>query len=64
MRPPHRHQVHHAAAPDQQDVLRQQVRPDIGHAGLREQREHAEVDVLAAGENLGHRVDGGPENHR
>ena len=59
MRPPHRHQVYHAAAPDQQDVLRQQMRLDIGNAGLREQREHAEVDVLTAGENLGHRFNGG-----
>ena len=59
MRPPHRHQVDHAAAPDQQDVLRHQMRPDIGDAGLREQREHAECDVLTAGENLGHRFNGG-----
>src|ERR1700689_4320647 len=59
MRPPHRHQVDHAAAPDQQDVLRHQMRLDIGHAGLREQREHAEVDVLTADENLGHRFNGG-----
>src|ERR1700722_899391 len=59
MHPPHRHQVYHAAAPDQQDVLRQQMRLDIGNAGLREQREHAEVDVPTAAENLGHRFNGG-----
>src|SRR5580700_5473559 len=59
MRPPHRHQVYHAAAPDQQDVLRHQMRPDVRDAGLREQREHAEGDVLTAGENLGHRFNGG-----
>jgi hypothetical protein len=35
------------------------MRPDVGDAGLREQREHAEVHVLAAGEHLGHRVNGG-----
>jgi hypothetical protein len=59
MRPPDRHQVHHAAAPDQQDVLRRQIRPDIRNAGLGEQREHAEIDVLTAGENLGDRFNGG-----
>jgi hypothetical protein len=60
MRPPDRYQVDHAAAPDQQDVLRRQVRPDIGNAGLGEQREHAAVDVLTAGENLGDRLNGRP----
>src|ERR1700722_13732254 len=59
MRPPHRHQVYDAAAPDQQDVLRPQMRLDIGNAGLREQREHGEGNVLSAGENLGHRFNGG-----
>jgi hypothetical protein len=59
VRLPHCHQVHHAAAPYQQDVLRYQMRPDIGNAGLGEQREHAEVDIPAAGENLGHRFYGG-----
>jgi hypothetical protein len=59
MRPPHRHQVHHTAAPDQQDILRHQMRPGIGNARLGEQREHAERDVLTADENLGHRFNGG-----
>jgi hypothetical protein len=58
MRPPDRHEVDHTAAPDQQDVLGCQMCLDIRDAGLAEQREHAEVDICTARENLGDRVNG------
>lgn len=49
MRPPDGHHVDHAATPDQQDVLRRQVRPDIGNAGLFRIPENANTCLGLAG---------------
>jgi hypothetical protein len=51
-------EVHHAAALDQDHVLAEQVRPDVGHVRLGEQAQEAELDVAARGEPAGVVVDG------
>ena len=45
MGPPHGHQVHHAAALDQDEVMAEQVRGHIGDARLGEQLQHAQLRV-------------------
>ena len=63
--PPHGHQVHHAATLDQDEVLAEQMRGDIGDAWLGEQPQYAEPRVQAPGElvlvklNSGRGVAGG-----
>lgn len=58
VRAPDGDEVHHAAALDQDHVLVEQVRPDIGHARLGEQPQDAELDVVAIGEPCRVVVDG------
>jgi hypothetical protein len=57
VRAPHRHEVYHAAAPYEQNVLAHQVGTNIGNARLSEQGQDAEVDLRAGCEQGAHRLD-------
>lgn len=55
---PDGHEVHNAAAFDQDHLLTEQVRPDVRHVWLGEQQHRAELDIGAAVRELrGHRRD-------
>jgi hypothetical protein len=58
MGPPHGHQVHHAAALDQDEILAEQVRGHIRDARLGEQFQHAQLRVGQRGELVLIEVDG------
>jgi hypothetical protein len=51
VRAPHGHEVHHAAAVEQDHVLAEQVRAHVRHVRLGEQPQEAELDVVAARES-------------